>query len=150
MLHEKEHIMSLKKIITCLIILMAVCTLFAEDASMKALAEAFPSEKDYTEEEIINVKGDNYVMTIRYFPSTYEAYFIYETPSALFDQGEAMNAIHVQALAFKNSHHFASYIYSRKDVTRYDNEDDTAIYTSFLQFSTILNVEQEAAENAEE
>lgn len=141
--------MSLKKIIACSIILLAVFSVFAEDASMKALAEAFPSEKDYTEEEVINYKGEDYVITIRYFPSTYEAYFIYETPSALFDQGNAMNAIHQQALAFKNSHHFASYIYSRKDVTRYDLEDDTAIYTSFLQFSTILTVEQEAVNKEE-
>lgn len=127
--------MTLKKIIATVIVLMAVFTVFAEDAAMKALAEAFPSEKDYTEVERITVKGDDYVLQIIFYPSTDEAYFIYETPAAIFDQGAAMNVIHLQALAFKDSHSYYSYIYSRKDVTRYDLEDDTAIYTSYIQFS---------------
>lgn len=127
--------MKIKKIIACAVIMMAVFSIFAEDEAMKALAEAFPSEKDYTEVENITVKGDAYVLKIVFYPSTDEAYFIYETPTAIFDQGEAMNVIHIQALAFKESHSYYSYVYSRKDVTRYDLEDDTAIYTSFIQFS---------------
>lgn len=127
--------MKIKKIIACAVILMAVFSIFAEDEAMKALAEAFPSEKDYTEVETITVKDDEYVLKIIFYPSTDEAYFIYETPAALFDQGAAMNVIHLQALAFKESHSYYSYVYSRKDVTRYDLEDDTAIYTSYIQFS---------------
>lgn len=127
--------MFFKKIVACAVLFMAVFSVFAEDAAMKSLAEAYPSEKDYTEVETINVKEDEYVLKIIFFPSTDEAYFIYETPAAIFDQGTAMNVIHLQALAFKESHSYFSYVYSRKDVTRYDLEDDTAIYTSFIQFS---------------
>ncbi|MBQ0166852.1 MAG: hypothetical protein KBT02_07100 [Treponema sp.] len=127
--------MTFKKIVACAVILMAVFSIFAEDEAMKALAEAFPSEKDYTEVENITIKNEEYVLKIIYYPATDEAYFIYETPAAIFDQGAAMNIIHVQAMAFQESHSYYSYVYSRKDVTRYDLEDDTAIYTSYIQFS---------------
>ena len=79
-------------------------------------------------------KGKLFTLRIEYMPNLDEARFIYTIPSSLFDQGEAMKVIRERILTFTSERNYYNHIYLRKDVTRYDNENNLAIYTSFIKF----------------
>ena len=75
-----------------------------------------------------------YNLRIEYLPVLDEARFIYTIPSSLFDQGEAMKVIRERALKFRGERSYFNHVYLRKDLTKYDNEKNLAIYTSFIKF----------------
>lgn len=107
----------------------AVFVVFAQTAE-DILAE----EPDLTEVEVIEHKDKLYTLRIEFMPAVNEARFIYITQSSLFDQGTAMNVIRERVESFKTERSYFKHIYALKDVTKYDKETNTAIYTSFLKF----------------
>ena len=86
------------------------------------------------EMEVIHEKNKLVLMTIEYIPSIDEARFIYSCPSGLFERGEAISAIKERATDFTKERGYFFYTYIRPDVTRYDNERKTAVFTSFIKF----------------
>ena len=84
--------------------------------------------------EVIEEKGKLYTLRIEYLPVLDEARFIYTIPSSLFDQGEAMKVIRERILKFRGERSYFNHVYLRKDLTKYDNEKNLAIYTSFIKF----------------
>ena len=107
---------------------LAICSVFAQ--SEDPLAE----EPDIMAMEIIEEKGKLYTLRIEYLPVLDEARFIYTIPSSLFDQGEAMKVIRERILTFRGQRSYFNHVYLRKDLTKYDNEKNLAIYTSFIKF----------------
>ncbi|MCR4938662.1 MAG: hypothetical protein K5930_00975 [Treponemataceae bacterium] len=117
----------LKKIFFLVICLVSCFSLFAQ-----TVEEALEVEQDFKKTEIIEEKGRLYTLTIEYFPALDEARFTYKKNSHLFDQGEAMNTIRERAAKFVLERSYYSYTYSRKDITKYDNDNDLVVYTSFI------------------
>ncbi|MEE1000007.1 MAG: hypothetical protein UIH41_10130 [Treponemataceae bacterium] len=116
---------------TLLMLLLCVLTVFsAFTQDEDPLAE----EPDIMAMEVIEEKGRLYTLRIEYMPVLDEARFIYTIPSSLFDQGEAMKVIRERVLKFRGERGYFNHIYLRKDLTKYDNEKNLAIYTSFIKF----------------
>ncbi len=86
------------------------------------------------EMEVIQEKNKLVSMTIEYIPSLDEARFIYSCPSGLFERGEAIKTVKERAMEFTKERGYFFYTYIRPDVTRYDNERKTAVFTSFIKF----------------
>ncbi len=91
-------------------------------------------EPDLKKVETIVEKGKLYTLTIEYMPNLDEARFIYKCPAPLFDQGDGMNVIRERVRDFQVEHNYYGYAYMKKDVTKYDNETNYAIYMSFIKF----------------
>ncbi|MBO4507659.1 MAG: hypothetical protein J5747_03370 [Spirochaetaceae bacterium] len=110
------------------VLCMGVCfSLFAQTVD-----EILGAEPDYQKMEVIEEQGKLYTLTIEYYPALDEARFIYRKNAHLFDQGEAMIVIRERAAKFVAERSYFSYSYSRKDVTKYDNDKDMVVYTSFI------------------
>lgn len=109
---------------------IAMTSVFAQSQDEDPLAE----EPDIMAMEIIEEKGKLYTLRIEYMPVLDEARFIYTIPSSLFDQGEAMKVIRERILTFRGQKSYFNHAYLRKDLTKYDNEKNLAIYTSFIKF----------------
>ena len=109
---------------------IAMTSVFAQSQEEDPLAE----EPDIMAMEIIEEKGKLYTLRIEYMPVLDEARFIYTIPSSLFDQGEAMKVIRERILTFRGQKSYFNHAYLRKDLTKYDNEKNLSIYTSFIKF----------------
>lgn len=116
-----------RKLFFMVFCIVACFSLFAQTAE-----EALEEEPDYKKTEVIEETGRLYTLTIEYYPSLDEARFIYKKNSHLFDQGEAMTVIRERAAKFVAERSYYSYTYSRRDVTKYDNDNDLVVYTSFI------------------
>ena len=111
-----------------LVICIGLCfSLYAQTVD-----EILGDEPDYQKTETIVEQGRLYTLTIEYYPALDEARFIYRKNAHLFDQGEAMIVIRERAAKFVAERSYYSYSYSRKDVTKYDNDNDLVVYTSFI------------------
>ena len=117
-----------KSLLIFVLFTLAIFSVFAQ--SEDPLAE----EPDVMAMEIIEEKGKLYTLRIEYMPVLDEARFIYTIPSSLFDQGEAMKVIRERILTFRGQRSYFNHVYLRKDLTKYDNEKNLAIYTSFIKF----------------
>ena len=117
-----------KSLLIFLLFTIAVFSVFAQTED--PLAE----EPDIMAMEVIEEKGKLYTLRIEYLPVLDEARFIYTIPSSLFDQGEAMKVIRERILKFRGERSYFNHAYLRKDLTKYDNEKNLAIYTSFIKF----------------
>lgn len=117
-----------KSLLIFLLFTIAVFSVFAQTED--PLAE----EPDIMAMEVIEEKGKLYTLRIEYLPVLDEARFIYTIPSSLFDQGEAMKVIRERILKFRGERSYFNHVYLRKDLTKYDNEKNLAIYTSFIKF----------------
>lgn len=117
-----------KSLLIFVLFTIAIFSVFAQ--SEDPLAE----EPDVMAMEIIEEKGKLYTLRIEYMPVLDEARFIYTIPSSLFDQGEAMKIIRERILTFRGQRSYFNHVYLRKDLTKYDNEKNLAIYTSFIKF----------------
>lgn len=117
-----------KSLLIFVLFTIAIFSVFAQ--SEDPLAE----EPDVMAMEIIEEKGKLYTLRIEYMPVLDEARFIYTIPSSLFDQGEAMKVIRERILTFRGQRSYFNHVYLRKDLTKYDNEKNLAIYTSFIKF----------------
>jgi len=117
-----------KSLLIFVLFTLAIFSVFAQ--SEDPLAE----EPDVMAMEIIEEKGKLYTLRIEYMPVLDEARFIYTIPSSLFDQGEAMKIIRERILTFRGQRSYFNHVYLRKDLTKYDNEKNLAIYTSFIKF----------------
>ena len=117
-----------KSLLIFVLFTLAIFSVFAQ--SENPLAE----EPDVMAMEIIEEKGKLYTLRIEYMPVLDEARFIYTIPSSLFDQGEAMKVIRERILTFRGQRSYFNHVYLRKDLTKYDNEKNLAIYTSFIKF----------------
>lgn len=119
-----------KKLIFLFLFCVLACAAFTQIPDTDPLAK----EPDIMAMEIIEEKGKLYNLRIEYLPVLDEARFIYTIPSSLFDQGEAMKVIRERALKFRGERSYFNHVYLRKDLTKYDNEKNLAIYTSFIKF----------------
>jgi hypothetical protein len=119
-----------KLLFVILFFAIAMTSVFAQAKEEDPLAE----EPDIMAMEIIEEKGKLYTLRIEYMPVLDEARFIYTIPSSLFDQGEAMKVIRERILTFRGQKSYFNHAYLRKDLTKYDNEKNLAIYTSFIKF----------------
>lgn len=117
-----------KKMISVLFCMMLCFTLFAQ-----TIEEVLGEEPDYQKTEIIEEKGRLYTLTIEYYPTLDEARFVYRINSHLFDQGDAMDVIRERANLFVSQRSYYGYSYYRKDLLKYDNKNDLAVYTSFIK-----------------
>ena len=117
----------LKKFIFVVFCIVSCFSLFAQ-----TIEEVLEEEPDYQKTETIEETGRLYTLTIQYYPALDEARFIYRKNAHLFDQGEAMIVIRERAAKFVAERSYFSYSYSRKDVTKYDNDKDMVVYTSFI------------------
>ena len=117
-----------KSLLIFVLFTIAIFSVFAQ--SEDPLAE----EPDIMAMEVIEEKGKLYTLRIEYMPVLDEARFIYTIPSSLFDQGEAMKVIRERILTFRGQRSYFNHVYLRKDLTKYDNEKNLAIYTSFIKF----------------
>ena len=117
-----------KSLLIFVLFTLAIFSVFAQTED--PLAE----EPDIMAMEIIEEKGKLYTLRIEYMPVLDEARFIYTIPSSLFDQGEAMKVIRERILTFRGQRSYFNHVYLRKDLTKYDNEKNLAIYTSFIKF----------------
>ena len=117
-----------KSLLIFVLFTLAIFSVFAQTED--PLAE----EPDIMAMEVIEEKGKLYTLRIEYMPVLDEARFIYTTPSSLFDQGEAMKVIRERILTFRGQRSYFNHVYLRKDLTKYDNEKNLAIYTSFIKF----------------
>lgn len=117
-----------KSLLIFVLFTLAIFSVFAQ--SEDPLAE----EPDIMAMEVIEEKGKLYTLRIEYMPVLDEARFIYTIPSSLFDQGEAMKVIRERILTFRGQRSYFNHVYLRKDLTKYDNEKNLAIYTSFIKF----------------
>lgn len=84
--------------------------------------------------EVIQEKNKLVTLTIEFIPSINEARFIYSCPSGTFDQGNAMMAIKERAERFTKERGYFFYTYIEKAVTKYDNVNKIANYTTFIKF----------------
>ena len=109
-----------------------ICVFLCFSLYAQTVEEALSEEPDYQKTEIIEEKGKLYTLTIEYFPALDEARFVYRKNAHLFDQGEAMIVIRERAAKFVAERSYYSYSYSRRDVTKYDNDNDQVVYTSFI------------------
>ena len=117
----------LKRIIFVMLCMGLCFSLYAQTVD-----EILGAEPDYQKMEVIEEQGKLYTLTIEYYPALDEARFIYRKNAHLFDQGEAMIVIRERAAKFVAERSYFSYSYSRKDVTKYDNDKDMVVYTSFI------------------
>ena len=117
-----------KSLLIFVLFTIAIFSVFAQTED--PLAE----EPDIMAMEVIEEKGKLYTLRIEYMPVLDEARFIYTIPSSLFDQGEAMKIIRERILTFRGQRSYFNHVYLRKDLTKYDNEKNLAIYTSFIKF----------------
>jgi len=117
-----------KSLLIFVLFTLAIFSVFAQTED--PLAE----EPDIMAMEVIEEKGKLYTLRIEYMPVLDEARFIYTIPSSLFDQGEAMKVIRERILTFRGQRSYFNHVYLRKDLTKYDNEKNLAIYTSFIKF----------------
>ena len=117
-----------KSLLIFVLFTIAIFSVFAQTED--PLAE----EPDIMAMEVIEEKGKLYTLRIEYMPVLDEARFIYTIPSSLFDQGEAMKVIRERILTFRSQRSYFNHVYLRKDLTKYDNEKNLAIYTSFIKF----------------
>jgi hypothetical protein len=117
----------LKRVIFVVLCLGLCFSLYAQTVD-----EILGAEPDYQKMEVIEEQGKLYTLTIEYYPALDEARFIYRKNAHLFDQGEAMIVIRERAAKFVAERSYFSYSYSRKDVTKYDNDKDMVVYTSFI------------------
>ncbi|MBO5401487.1 MAG: hypothetical protein IJA53_10365 [Spirochaetaceae bacterium] len=117
-----------KSLLIFVLFTIAIFSVFAQTED--PLAE----EPDIMAMEVIEEKGKLYTLRIEYMPVLDEARFIYTIPSSLFDQGEAMKVIRERILTFRGQRSYFNHVYLRKDLTKYDNEKNLAIYTSFIKF----------------
>ncbi|MBR2107832.1 MAG: hypothetical protein IJ937_11260 [Treponema sp.] len=117
-----------KSLLIFVLFTLAIFSVFAQTED--PLAE----EPDIMAMEVIEEKGKLYTLRIEYMPVLDEARFIYTIPSSLFDQGEAMKIIRERILTFRGQRSYFNHVYLRKDLTKYDNEKNLAIYTSFIKF----------------
>ena len=117
-----------KSLLIFVLFTIAIFSVFAQTED--PLAE----EPDIMAMEVIEEKGKLYTLRIEYMPVLDEARFIYTLPSSLFDQGEAMKVIRERILTFRGQRSYFNHVYLRKDLTKYDNEKNLAIYTSFIKF----------------
>lgn len=117
-----------KSLFTILLCTLAIFSVFAQ------YEDPLAEEPDIMAMEVIEEKRKLFTLRIEYMPNLDEARFIYTIPSSLFDQGEAMKVIRERILTFTSERNYYNHIYLRKDVTRYDNEKNLAIYTSFIKF----------------
>lgn len=136
----------MKKIAVTVILLLALCfSIFAQDVAETnpAAQEIAPSADISSDElnstannqiEVITEKDRLVTMVIEFIPYTDEARFIYSCPSGLFEQGKAMNYIKERAVKFTKERGYFFYTYTRPDMTRYDNENKIASYTSYIKF----------------
>lgn len=136
----------MKKIAVTAMLLLIVCfSIFAQDAAEtnSAAQEIAPSADISSDElnstannqiEVITEKDRLVTMVIEFIPYTDEARFIYSCPSGLFEQGKAMNYIKERAVKFTKERGYFFYTYTRPDMTRYDNENKIASYTSYIKF----------------
>lgn len=90
--------------------------------------------------ETIIEKEPLYTLTISYTKSIDEAYFAYSINSALFEQGDAMKAIRLRIDKFVKEHGYYFYTYIGADVTKYDNANEVATYTSHIKLLTKNNL----------
>ena len=136
----------MKKIAVTAMLLLIVCfSIFAQDVAEtnSAAQEIAPSADISSDElnstannqiEVITEKDRLVTMVIEFIPYTDEARFIYSCPSGLFEQGKAMNYIKERAVKFPKERGYFFYTYTRPDMTRYDNENKIASYTSYIMF----------------
>ncbi len=117
----------LKRVIFVVLCLGLCFSLYAQTVD-----EILGAEPDYQKMEVIEEQGKLYTLTIEYYPTLDEARLIYRKNAHLFDQGEAMIVIRERAAKFVAERSYFSYSYSRKDVTKYDNDKDMVVYTSFI------------------
>ena len=117
-----------KSLLIFVLFTIAIFSVFAQTED--PLAE----EPDIMAMEVIEEKGKLYTLRIEYMPVLDEARFIYTIPSSLFDQVEAMKVIRERILTFRGQRSYFNHVYLRKDLTKYDNEKNLAIYTSFIKF----------------
>ena len=117
----------LKRIIFVMLCMGLCFSLYAQTVD-----EILGAEPDYQKMEVIEEQGKLYTLTIEYYPALDEARFIYRKNAHLFDQGEAMIVIRERAAKFVAERSYFSYSYSRKDVTKYDNDKDMVVYISFI------------------
>ena len=114
------------------IFLVVLCIGICFSLYAQTVDEILGAEPDYQKMEVIEEQGKLYTLTIEYYPALDEARFIYRKNAHLFDQGEAMIVIRERAAKFVAERSYFSYSYSRKDVTKYDNDKDMVVYTSFI------------------
>lgn len=114
------------------IFLVVLCIGICFSLYAQTVDEILGAEPDYQKMEVIEEQGKLYTLTIEYYPALDEARFIYRKNAHLFDQGEAMIVIRERAAKFVAERSYYSYTYSRKDVTKYDNDKDMVVYTSFI------------------
>ena len=114
------------------VIFVVLCIGLCFSLYAQTVDEILGAEPDYQKTEVIEEQGRLYTLTIEYYPALDEARFIYRKNAHLFDQGEAMIVIRERAAKFVAERSYYSYSYSRKDVTKYDNDNDLVVYTSFI------------------
>lgn len=106
----------------------------AADTAASRIPGEMENPLDGNQIEVITEKDTLVTMVIEYIPYTDEARFIYSCPSGLFEQGKAMNYIKERAVRFTKERGYFFYTYTRPDMTRYDNENKIASYTSYIKF----------------
>jgi hypothetical protein len=115
----------------CALLLLASSVVISQAATDPATVGV--DQEDPTKVEVITENQDRGIsLTIEYTPITDEARFIYSCPSALFDQGAAMNAIKVRAAAFVKERGYSFYTHQRQDVMNASSAQKITTYTSFL------------------
>jgi len=124
----------MKKIFSILIVLLCSFAIFSQETTSKN--EQTTADKLAALTSTTVEKGDVYTITINYMQSMDEAYFTYSTNSALFEQSEAMKAIRSSVENFIKDHGYYFYTYLGADVTKYDNVNELALYTSHFKFLT--------------
>jgi len=115
-------------------ILLSCCFCFADDALRLLEEPVDPTHIEVIKGQIIS----DYLkkaasVTIEYMPAHDEARFIYTCPSALFEQSNAMLAIKECVSSFIKDRGYYFYTYLKADDTRYANNGDSAVYTSYIK-----------------
>jgi len=128
----------MKRLLTILIIIFCTFAIFAQTTTDETTTKTEQSTSDKLEAltQTTVEKGKLYTITINYMQSMDEAYFTYSTNSALFEQSEAMKGIRSSVEKFIKDHGYYFYTYLGADVTKYDNINELALYTSHFKFLT--------------
>jgi TfoX/Sxy family transcriptional regulator of competence genes len=128
----------MKRLLTILIIIFCTLAIFAQTTTDETITKTEQSTSDKLEAltQTTVEKGKLYTITINYMQSMDEAYFTYSTNSALFEQSEAMKGIRSSVEKFIKDHGYYFYTYLGADVTKYDNINELALYTSHFKFLT--------------
>lgn len=129
----------MKKILSLLIIMVSIFTVFAQTTTESATTaqdaiETITTTSTDTLTQTIVEKGKLYTLTIDYTQSIDEAIFTYSINSSLFDQSEAMTTIRDRVETFIKEHGYYYYTYLGADITKYDNANELALYMSHFKF----------------